>query len=266
MSAVTYADNGGAFLRVRPDGVGSGDFLVTSGEAANSDGDRKNQTLLFGYNIVNGGQQELAGEAGLALSFQNYYRLSAATIDSILSLLFVAPGGAQSTPVACSVNQVDGVTQWEFRATQVRFASLANATVAYVLETAVQFGEPGSTIPLRVGTNDTAAVQQLNAAGAAFVDIVKVDGANRVVVDPGGMGAKHGGAAGFSGATPVQGTRPGQLTDNTTGAAGNDLVNVDIVVGLNTLADGPKTNDNVARLADRINKLEAFFVVRGDIA
>lgn len=66
---------------------------------------------------------------------------------------------------------------------------------------------------------------------------------------------------GLFGASPTaQGARPGQLTDNTTGAVDGTLVDVGL------LFNQANINNNFADLADRVNKLEAYLALRGDIA
>jgi hypothetical protein len=216
-------DASGAYVRVVPEEAASSPLMFTHGSYANPYGGttRLNQVWNLGWNIKNGGTTEKAAEGGVGISCESYFYQDVATLNSEFHLFYLNPAGTQFRPISWSFNQLNDHIGVELRHDSIRFATPTNRTIAYMFDGYMQFGEPGFTVGIRIGTNDTAAIIQLNAAQNGYVELLRVHSNDGVSVAPGGK-------AGFLGATPI--ARP-----SVTGSRGANAALASLLTQLATL-------------------------------
>lgn len=195
------SDNPTTLLKARPtDGIV--DFNVLQTTFANPVGGRKNQVVNIGWNFAATGSAEVAGEGTAGLSFESFFNPTVGTEYMEAHLIYV-PGvtaggyaaGAQRRPITYIFNRLTNRIEGAITGDLYSFSRDAGGTETIILDNVaktVQFGSLAQ-VQVRGGFNNAGFLYQLNAAQSSYIELLRLDSANKVVLDAGAAGAKTGG-------------------------------------------------------------------------
>jgi hypothetical protein len=256
-TAQIAADSNFALRIDSPDTASNGTrFNVTEAAFFNPASTRNNQVVCLGWNIHAGGGREVGGaETASAIQFEQFFSPSAGTTLMETHCYFVGTNNAQIRVWSfafdrSTLNVTGSMTHDKLsyldRATGSQYANFTKDKVIW--------GQSGAACQHVFNTNNARVLVQLNAAGDGFIELMRVDNNNQVVLDPAGSGVKIGTGAtpkiGHYGATPVvqpsttgttqqtvAGSGAAVKTDSTTtGGTGSTAYTVaDVVLALKNL-------------------------------
>jgi len=170
------------------------DFNIVRGlfPAASAAGD--NQVVSIGFNTTAGGSIEDTGEAEMSLRFENNYRNGSTPNSFEFHVPQVTyPGGASRRPLSgyFSNDSTDLQGNWSFSTDHFSISdyetNTQQATWGFNSGGAYAVGITFLTsASIRFATNDNQALVQRNAANSAYVNLIKADSSDQVLLGGGG--------------------------------------------------------------------------------
>lgn len=216
-------DNGadvGMFLaRAYPNesvsGVPVPPFAISTAAYTNTSGARRNQVFSMGWNMgAGGGGPLIAGETAIGIGFESFYSPDATTNDFMEYHIYaVTNTGGQRRPYSTTLNRTTNELINLMSGDLMYFQKNAGGLQTVIVRQQGALDDDDRTwtfgrfnqlkVKLQNEYNNISALEQMNAAGGAYVEICRVDNNSRVVIDSGAAGTKLGGTVGFNNATPI---------------------------------------------------------------
>lgn len=152
-------------------------------------------TMLFGFNFANNGTREVSGLPTIGISLEHRFYSGSAFQSEFITTWLSPDGTISRRPYQWNARHTDGLVThnwvgdfiWLNSASTEQWLTLDESTHALLI------GSSGVDIKIRKNTNNVAAISQLNAAGNAYIDLIRLDASNIVQV---GLGAANVGISG----------------------------------------------------------------------
>ncbi len=181
-------------IRYQPEEPVATPWIMGRFETPNAAGPRNNHNYAFGWNLSPQGGPFVANETAMGMAFEQYW-----TPDGGLSsymewhLLFVTSTGAQRRPYSSMFNRGTGDMTNIVTGEQFVYCQNAGGLQTFVATpNAVTFGRYGQlAVVVRNEGNDVPFLQQSGSAG--YVELLRLNAADEVVLAHGGGVTKVGG-------------------------------------------------------------------------
>lgn len=182
----------------------------------------RDEIMFFGWNVngISGGRLD-ASEASLYHGIEaDYFEVGTGKHFSEWYIEFYdATGAITRRPYSTSVNRADGTITNQFKGEQIFYKS--DGTLAWQIDTS---GNLSSANIIRFTQNDGSVLTQLNAVGNAYINLIRLNSADRVVVGDTGstilMTAVSTARVGIGGDTPDTKLHIEQVDAGTNGVVG----------------------------------------------